>query len=88
MLALLVFTNVLELAVLLCLVIHFTILEKSHMAQVSDLNASFNALSNVVAQLLAKQSAGIDPASLDPLKAGMDQLTAQISAALTPPAAQ
>jgi hypothetical protein len=87
MLALLVFTNVLELAVLLCLVIHFTILEKSHMALVSDLTASFNALSDAVSKLLGRP-AGIDPASLDPLKAGMDQLTAQISAALTPPAAQ
>jgi hypothetical protein len=83
---LLVFTNVLELAVLLLLIVHFTFLEKQHMTDAAALTTSFNNLSTAVSQLLAAKQNGIDPATLDPIKAGMDQLTAQINADLTPAA--
>jgi hypothetical protein len=59
------------------------------MAVAQDLIDSFNALSASVQALAAAyqaKPAGIDPASLDPVKAGIDQLNVSVQAVLNPPA--
>jgi len=56
--------------------------QELHMAQVSDLQASLDALTTAVNALIAKPSSGIQPAELDPIKAGLDNLTASVNAAV------
>lgn len=58
------------------------------MAQASDLSASLSSLAvavNALAQAFANKPSGVDPASLDPIKQGMDDLTASVNAVLNPP---
>lgn len=58
------------------------------MALAADLTASFNALSTAVQALAAAyaaKAAGVDPASLDPIKQGLDDLTASVNQVLNPP---
>jgi hypothetical protein len=60
------------------------------MAQAADLTASFNGLSAAVkalADAFAAKAFGVDPAALDPIKQGMDDLTAAVNNVLNPPPA-
>ena len=56
--------------------------KESRMAQVVELQASLDALTNAVTALINKPSTGIQPAELDPIKTGLDTLTANVNAAL------
>ena len=56
--------------------------QELQMAQVSELQASLDALTAAVNALLAKPNTGIQPAELDPIKAGLDNLTATVNAAV------
>ena len=58
--------------------------ERIEMALVTDLQASLDALTTAVSALIAKPSTGIQPAELDPIKTGLDTLTANVNAALQP----
>ncbi len=56
--------------------------QELHMAQVVDLQASLGALTAAVNALITKSGSGIQPSALDPIKAGLDNLTATVNAAV------
>ena len=80
------FSLLLLLAALFLIVLNI-VERRSRMAQVTDLETSIAALTTAVNALVTAfqtKASGIDPATLDPVKASLDSLTATVNQVVNP----